>query len=152
MPITPGLWKHKTRDIVFSLVVDDFGVKYTKRDDAEHLMATLRQLYEVKEDWAGTRYCGLDLDWNYDKRTCDISMPGYIARALLRFLHRWNRKQQDSPHAWTAPKYGAKIQYADTPDDAPCLDVANVKLVQQVLGTLLYYARAVDSTMLVNPD
>ena len=23
---TPGLWRHDTRDIVFSLVVDDFGV------------------------------------------------------------------------------------------------------------------------------
>jgi hypothetical protein len=25
---TPGLWTHKTRPILFSLVVDDFGVKY----------------------------------------------------------------------------------------------------------------------------
>jgi hypothetical protein len=24
----PGLWKHKTRPIMFTLVVDDFGVKY----------------------------------------------------------------------------------------------------------------------------
>ena len=28
---TPGLFTHKTRDIAFSLVVDDFGVKYTKK-------------------------------------------------------------------------------------------------------------------------
>ena len=25
--IIPGLWKHETRPIVFSLVVDDFGIK-----------------------------------------------------------------------------------------------------------------------------
>ena len=25
-PLTPGLWRHKTRDIVFSFVVDDFGI------------------------------------------------------------------------------------------------------------------------------
>eukprot|EP00957_Ditylum_brightwellii_P037850 2862750-Ditylum_brightwellii.AAC.1 len=26
---TPGLWRHTSRDIRFTLVVDDFGVKYT---------------------------------------------------------------------------------------------------------------------------
>ena len=28
---TPGLWRHKWRPIKFSLVVDDFGVKYFGR-------------------------------------------------------------------------------------------------------------------------
>ena len=28
VPHTPGLWKHISRPIQFSLVVDDFGVKY----------------------------------------------------------------------------------------------------------------------------
>ena len=30
---TPGLWKHFWRPIQFTLVVDDFGVKYTRRKD-----------------------------------------------------------------------------------------------------------------------
>jgi hypothetical protein len=81
-PITPGLWCHTTRDIAFALVVDDFGVKYTKCADTEHLMTTLNKQYKVSEDWNGTRYCSLTLKWYYDKRTCDISMPGYIERAL----------------------------------------------------------------------
>ena len=38
---TPGLFTHKTRDIAFSLVVDNFGVKYTKKEDAEHLLKTM---------------------------------------------------------------------------------------------------------------
>ena len=29
---TPGLWKHKTRPIQFTLVVDDFGVKYVGKE------------------------------------------------------------------------------------------------------------------------
>jgi hypothetical protein len=73
VPITPGLWQHTTRDIAFTLVVDDFGVKYTKHADAEHLMQTLNKLYKVSEDWEGTRYCGLTLAWDYDKWTCNIS-------------------------------------------------------------------------------
>ena len=28
VPRTPTLWKHVTRNITFSLVVDEFGVKY----------------------------------------------------------------------------------------------------------------------------
>jgi len=35
VPITPGLWRNKTRNIAFTLVVDDFGVKYLDRRDAE---------------------------------------------------------------------------------------------------------------------
>jgi hypothetical protein len=34
---TPGLWLHKTRSISFTLVVDDFTVKYVGKHHAEHL-------------------------------------------------------------------------------------------------------------------
>ena len=34
---TPALWKHAPHDIVLILVADDFGVKYTIRQNAEHL-------------------------------------------------------------------------------------------------------------------
>jgi hypothetical protein len=41
---THGLWTHDTRPISFSLVVDDFGVKYVGREHAEHLMACIRKI------------------------------------------------------------------------------------------------------------
>jgi hypothetical protein len=34
---TPGLWLHKTRPISFTLIVDDFAVKYVGKQHAEHL-------------------------------------------------------------------------------------------------------------------
>jgi hypothetical protein len=40
-PHTHGLWKHDTRPISFSLVVDDSGVKYVGLEHAEHLMACI---------------------------------------------------------------------------------------------------------------
>ena len=46
------------------------------------------------------------------------------------------------------PQYGAKIQYATNPDATPVLGKEDKKFIQQVTGTLLYYARAVDSTLL----
>ena len=35
-PHTPGLWRQITRPIYFSLVVDDFGVKYINKADTDH--------------------------------------------------------------------------------------------------------------------
>jgi hypothetical protein len=75
-------------------------------------------------------------------------MPGYVTRALQRFNHATPTRKHNAPHRWTAPQYGAKIQYADDPDTSKPLDLAGQRHIQQVLGTLLYYAHAVDSTML----
>ncbi len=50
---TPGLWKHESRPLTFTLVVDDFGVKYEKKDDAEHLIASIKSTYRLTEDWTG---------------------------------------------------------------------------------------------------
>jgi hypothetical protein len=42
---TPGLWLHKTRPIAFSLVVDDFAVKYVGKQHADHLINALLKSY-----------------------------------------------------------------------------------------------------------
>ena len=57
-------------------------------------------------------------------------------------------KIQNSPHPHNIPTYGAKVQYAEQSDESPKLDKAGIKYVQQVAGTLLYYGRAVDPTIL----
>ncbi|KAI2513563.1 Reverse transcriptase (RNA-dependent DNA polymerase) [Fragilaria crotonensis] len=146
-PLTPGLWRHASRPIAFTLVVDDFGVKYTRREDAEHLMNSLRLQYAVSEDWTGARYCGLTLNWDYTRGTVDISIPGYVARALKRF-NTQHPLLPNIPHAYIKPTFGAKQQLTPLPDASPALDLADTKRVQEVLGTFLYYARAVDSTVL----
>ena len=77
-------------------------------------------------------------------------MPGYVSKALLRFEHKKPDKIQNSPHPHNIPAYGAKVQYAEQLDESPKskLDKAGIKYVQQVAGTLLYYGRAVDTTIL----
>jgi hypothetical protein len=145
--VTLGLWRHQHSNLMFSLVVVDFGICYTKRDDVKQLIAMLQREYKCTIDWEGNRYVGLTLSWDYDKGTCNISMPGYIQRALLRFEHPNPGKAHDAPHAWNAPAYGARQQYA-TLDTSPRVDARNTKTIQEVLGTLLYYARAIDCTML----
>jgi hypothetical protein len=73
---TPGLWLRNTKPTAFSLVVDDFAAKYVTTADAHHLRNALLRHYEITTDWDGTVYSGITLDWDYNKRTCDISMPG----------------------------------------------------------------------------
>ena len=42
-PITTNLWRHQTRPIQYSLVVDDFGIQYESQDDINHLLDTLKK-------------------------------------------------------------------------------------------------------------
>jgi hypothetical protein len=51
---TPGLWLHRTRPISFTLVVDDFTVKYVGKHHAEHLWNALLRTYELTTDWTAT--------------------------------------------------------------------------------------------------
>ena len=63
----PGLWRHKWRPVTFSLVVDDFSVKYVSKQQADHLCDSIRENYSITEDWAGELYCGITLKWDYVK-------------------------------------------------------------------------------------
>ena len=146
--ITPGLWKDVNSDLMFTLVVDDFGIRYTNRTDVDKLLAILATKYRFTTNWTGQRYIGLTLTWDYNQRTLDITMPGYIERALSRFQHPTPTRPQHAPHTWNAPTYGTKQQFI-LHDETPTLDLKDTRRVQEILGTLLYYARAVDSTMLV---
>jgi hypothetical protein len=148
-PHTAGLFTHKTRPIAFCLVVDDFGIRYVGDDNAEHLIQTLRDKYTITSDRNGTKFVGLTIDWDYANRIADISMPDYIQNALQRFQHQPPKKPQHSPHAWLKPQYGATQQLTEDPDNSPPLPPSEITKLQQIIGVLLYYARAVDSTMLV---
>ena len=146
---TVGLFHHTSNGVSFTLCVDDFGIKYVGKENAEHLEKILKLKYKITTDWTGSTYLGLTLKWDYDARTVDISMPGYIERALVRFQHPTPTRPQHSPHAWTAPHYGAPTQLTDQPDTSNALHADGKLFIQQVLGVLLWYARAVDNTLLV---
>ena len=147
--ITPGLWRHETRPVIFSLVVDDFGVQFTGRHNAEHLLSTLQKHYQVSTDWTGTKFAGMNLKWDYIKRTCRLTMDGYIIDVRTRFNHPNPRKPQHSPHKHRRIIYGAKSQLiVDDVDSSPLLDAKGIKHVQSIVGCLLFYARAVDNKLL----
>jgi hypothetical protein len=87
------------------LVVDNFVVKYVGEEHARHLIELLQRKYTITIDWSGDLYVGLNLDWDYTNRTVEISMPNYVAKALLRFNHAvLNSHHTSAPPRSTAPK------------------------------------------------
>jgi hypothetical protein len=146
---TPALWRHTTRPVTFTLCVDDFGIKYEGKQHVEHLLNALRDLYTITVDWKGELYLGLTIKWDYANGRVTISMPGYIAAVLLRFQHPMPSRPQHSPHTCTRIVYGSAPQSPTQEDTSPLLPPLGVQRIQQIIGCLLYYALAVDSTFLV---
>jgi hypothetical protein len=138
---THGLCKHDTCPVSLSLVVDDFGVKYGGCEHAEHLMACIKKNYDISSDWKGSAYCSLTLEFDCNNRTVDLSMPGYSKAALHKYQHPAPMRPEHAPHKWNPPVYGAKSQYVKDNNNSPALSAKNVTKLQQLTGTLLYYAR-----------
>jgi hypothetical protein len=145
---TPGLWKHNTHPISFTLVVDGFGVKYVGKENAQHLLDTVRHYYKCSCNWKGERYCGL-LKWDYEGKKVHVSMPGYVTKALTRFQHPPPVKSQDQPYPHAKPNYGAKTQHATAEDTTPPLDKARKKFIQEVCRVFLFLARGVNGGLLL---
>jgi hypothetical protein len=117
--------------------VDDVGVKYVGREHAEHLMACIRKNYNISSDWNGSAYYGL------------ISMPGYIKAELHKYQHPAPARPEHAPYTWNPPIYGAKTQFVNEVTPSPALSDKDVNTLQQLTGMLLYYARAVDTTLIM---
>ena len=146
--ITKGLWKHKTNATTFVLVVDDFGIKYTNEQDLNHLIHALKQRYTISLNKDATNFVGMHLHWDYNKRTVNISMPTYIPE-LLKNIQHIPCIPEHAPHKYNVPIYGQKIQYATEDNNLPQLEEEDKTRIQQIIGSLLYYGRAVDPTILV---
>jgi hypothetical protein len=106
----PGLWKHATQPISFTLVVDNFGVNYTRQNDIEYLITCIKEKYKLTMDWDGNLSCGIFLKWDYNVCTLDISMPGYILIQLQKYKLATPTKQQYCPYAPNPKQYGSKAQ------------------------------------------
>jgi hypothetical protein len=146
---TPRLLLRKTKPISFPLIVDNFTVKYVGKDNAEHLRNTLIHSYELTTDWGGTSYSGITLKWDFQKRKCDISIPGYVANVLSKFQHDNSKHPQHTPSRYVTPAYGTYTQYA-TRDKTPTLTSKQCINIQKVICSVLYYARAVDTIVLMH--
>jgi hypothetical protein len=118
-------------------------------EHAEHLKSSIEKHYQISCVWTGSAYRGLKLDWHYKNKFVDLSMPGYIKAALHKFQHPTTTCPENAPHTWNPQVYGAKTQFIEAQEDIPLLPHKDVTRIQQLAGTLLYYARFVDPTLIL---
>lgn len=146
-PNTPCLFRHRSKQTAFTLIVDDFLIKYQNRSEAEHLLDTLRKKYRITVDWEARKYNGINIDFNREARTCTLSCPGYVQQALQDLKFKPAPHPCHSASVYTPPRYGSKEQQM-VPDDtsAPCTPEQS-KLIERTVGKFLWYSRAVDSTL-----
>jgi hypothetical protein len=143
------LFRHETRNITFALVVDDMGIKYSKVEDVEHLVATIAPHWKVKLDYSGSQFLGMNLNWEYDRKPKPrviITSPTVIPKALARFRDKPSRGRE-TPTPYTDPAYGTRVQMAPF-DDSPLAPAASIKRAQEINGVLSHYARVVDYSLL----
>ncbi len=101
----PGLWCHESQPLTYTLVVDDFGVKFVNKEDLDHLISSISTMYKLTKDWTGNLYCGITLEWDYVMRTVDISMPGYIKRAIKGRLAHTHPSQRNLAQRHKLPSH-----------------------------------------------
>jgi hypothetical protein len=135
----PGLWRHMWWAITFCLVSDDFGIKVTDMANFNHLKMTLKEYYKVAIDWTGLLFCGVKLTWDYKQCHVDCSMPGYIDKALKKYQRPMPVAPQDAPYAAAPVQYSTKVQWVES-GTTSLLSSVELKQVQDIVGTLLYYA------------
>ncbi len=120
------------------------------KEHADHFISCLKtETYKLTKDWAaGDLYCGISLRWDYDKRWLDISMPGYIKKQLLKYEYIM-RQIQHCPYSLEPKRYRADAQAPLPQDISRKLNEKEIKQVQKIVGSILYYARAVDMIVLM---
>jgi hypothetical protein len=106
-------------------------------------------MYTVTTDWTGSIYLAMILSWDYIHSTVDISMHGYVSKALECFQHAPTRRDEHSPHTWSKSVYGTHPQLTSPVDDTALLPPSALTRIQEITGMFLFYVRAIDCTMLV---
>ena len=108
--LVPCLFKHETRNVTFSLIVDDLGVKYTNFDDIQHLIDSISPRWKVKLNKSGDKYIGMNLKWDYNpiNPSLEISSVDTAPKSFARFDKDNTIKRRKMPSKYTPPLYGIK--------------------------------------------
>ena len=77
----------------------------------------------------------------------DLLDPGYIQKARVKYQHPIPKRPQHSPYQAAPVKYGAKIQHPVPEDMSPPLTEEQIRRVQDVVGTFVWYGAACDPTL-----
>jgi hypothetical protein len=89
---TPGLWRHVWQNIMFCLVVNDFGIKVTNMHNMDHLINAFKEHYTIAINMLGSLFCGIHLTWN-----CTLGHVTCHNKALTKYQHPKPVSPQHAP-------------------------------------------------------
>jgi hypothetical protein len=114
-----------------------------------YLLDILKKFHGIQYNMAGNKFSGMNIEWNYAARRCHISVPSYISSLLLKYKHPHPAKPWLSQYKCLSIAYGSKLHITLDPDTLELLDANRKRRIQEIVGSLLYYAWAVDNKLLV---
>jgi hypothetical protein len=76
-------------------------------------------------------------------------MPGCIKKLLQKYKHQMPKKLQNCPYTPVPKQYGAAAQTPLPTDISPKLSYAEIKEIQCIIGSISYYTRAFNITILM---
>ena len=123
-------------------------MKYSDIADFHALVDCLALRYHVKASPTANLFLGLTLDYDTGNRTLTLSMPSYIP-ALLHLHHRpQGIRLASSPSIYIPPKFGSSAPQMSPEDFSQPASPAQKLELQEVIGSLMYYARILDHSLL----
>ncbi len=146
--IIPGLWKHQTRAMSFLLCCQQLCHKMHKeRRPLPLVKCTQEGLLSDR------RLDGQKMPRNHHRvglqQPKSSSLDARIHQeGIIMLQTRHTQKDAKLTASTHNPRLRKQIQYAADEDDTSTLGKNDRKCIQQVAGALLYYARAVNSTIL----
>ena len=143
---THCLFKHDN-GIYFTLVVDDFGVKIPNKKAALHLIDSLQEMYKLHIDWKGKKYLGFHIHFNHREQEVVLDMPKYVEHMIAQLYPNTTIKGKDSPAVYQPPRMGKQGQQPTQDDNSEALNAHDTNRVQKIVGSCLYYSRAIDATI-----
>ena len=148
-PDVPSLFENPLTGLVFTLVVDDLGVKYNDIRHLEDLKRVLNMKWKTKVDLSGQKYVGMRIEWHYDEPIpfFYLDMPTTVPAAIARFYPNGPPKGTHTPGIYVAPNFKSPDLGA-TVDTSPPASTAERKFIMEVTGVFLFYARMIDHMML----
>ena len=145
--LQPCLFTHTLDPIFFALIADDYGIKHHDIAHYHRLVNALSTKCHVKAHPIATTFLGLTIDHDRTARTITTSMPDYVPKMLRRYRPD-GVKHASSPSMYVPPVYGSTAPQLPTTDLSAPASPAEAAELQQIIGSALYYARAMDTTIL----
>jgi hypothetical protein len=136
-------FRRHTHSTAFTLVVYAFLIRYSHPSELDHLVSCLSTLYELKvhRDLPRYTYLGYTLDYSHTSPSpcMTLFMPNYIP-SMLSHLCPSGCGSASSPAVYTPP-----VSYTDL---SLHLSPSSITTPSTPVGSLLFYARALDLSLL----